>query len=372
MAPWLPDRLPEAADFAWSAPLAAQGPAGVAATADVVVVADRDLADRNDVFRGLSAEDGGELWAVRYPAAGELDYGNSPRATPLIHEGLAYLLGAHGHLHCVEVESGEILWRRDLVNDFRVTPPTWGYCSSPLIADGRLVVNPGAADASLVALDPETGDVLWKSPGRPPGYASFILAELGGRRQVVGYDAESLGGWDPATGRRLWELVPPHGGDFNVPTPVVLGGRLLVSTENNGTRLYDFAEDGTIVPEPVASNETLAPDSSTPVVLGGRVYGCWSGLHALDADDLQPAWSAADQPYQGYASLIAAPGRLLVTGEDGDLLLVDATADEHRLLSRLPLFPERTQILSHPALAGRRLYVRGAASVVCLELAEDE
>ena len=78
---------------------------------------------------------------------------------------------------------------------------------------------------------------MWKSPGDPPGYGSFVLAKLGGVSQIVGYDAISAGGWNPDTGERIWKLLPDVEGDYTVPTPVVVSGRLLLTTENNGTRL---------------------------------------------------------------------------------------------------------------------------------------
>ena len=81
----------------------------------------------------------------------------------------------------------------DLAVDFQVDPPTWGYCASPLIVDGVLVVNPGAADASLVGLDPESGAVRWRTPGDAAAYASFVAGTFGGRRQLVGFDAKL--GW---------------------------------------------------------------------------------------------------------------------------------------------------------------------------------
>ena len=81
------------------------------------------------------------------------------------------------------------------------------------------------------------------------------------RRQIVGYDKDSLGGWDVKTGERLWRLVPPRSGDFNVPTPVAVHGGIVVSTENNGTRLYRFDDAGRVIPEPAAHYADLAPDT---------------------------------------------------------------------------------------------------------------
>src|SRR6185369_473196 len=105
--------------------------------------------------------------------------------------------------------------------------PMWGMCSTPLIVDDLLIVNPGSANASLAALDGATGATRWVTPGLHAAYSAFICAEPGGRRQIVGYDRHSLGGWDVKTGKRLWKVVPPTEGDFNVPTPVAVDGGIV-------------------------------------------------------------------------------------------------------------------------------------------------
>src|SRR5207302_1673345 len=88
----------------------------------------------------------------------------------------------------------------------------------------------------------------------------LIAATIRGQVQVIGHDAVSLGGWEPATGKRLWTLLPEKPNDFNVPTPIALDDKLLVSTENNGTRLYEFDDNGLLKPKPIAVNRS----SSTP------------------------------------------------------------------------------------------------------------
>jgi hypothetical protein len=90
-------------------------------------------------------------------------------------------------------------------------------CAAPLVVDEKLIVNPGGSKASVVALHRLTGEVLWQSPGAPAACASFILAEVAGKRQVVGYDVRSAGCRDLATGKRLWTLEPEEKRDFNVP-----------------------------------------------------------------------------------------------------------------------------------------------------------
>src|SRR5204863_441721 len=129
-------------------------------------------------------------------------------------------------------------------------PLAMAMCSTPLLVDDLLIVNPGGTNASLAALDPVSGHTRWTTPGLPAAYSSFICGQFGGRRQIVGYDQHSLGGWDVKTGKRLWQLVPPLGRDFNVPTPIAVDGGIVVSTENNGTRYYRFDEAGRIIPKP--------------------------------------------------------------------------------------------------------------------------
>jgi len=238
--PRLPTRLPATAKFVWKKAAMNGGLAGLSISAERLILAERDFGEAHDVYRCLNAENGELLWQVGFPARGKLDYGQSPRATPVIHEGKAYLLGAFGGLRCVNLADGKVIWERHLPREFRVRLPTWGMCSTPLLVGDLLIVNPGATNASLAALDCLTGRTRWTASGLPAAYSSFICGEFGTRRQIVGYDRYSLGGWDVQTGKRLWQLVPPTEGDFNVPTPVAVDGGVLVSTENNGKRFYRF------------------------------------------------------------------------------------------------------------------------------------
>ncbi len=342
---------------------------GVAATRDLVIVADRDPADRVDIFRCLNA-DGTERWTLRYPAPGQLDYGNSSRATPQISGELAYLSGAHGHLHAVDLATGQIRWKKHFQRDFGGPKDlSWGFCGSPLLVDNRLIVQPGGEAASLVALDPATGEVQWKTPGRPPGHGSFVLANYGGRRQVVGYDNETLGGWDVATGVRLWTLTPPRQGDFNVPTPIVWNDKLFVATENNGARIYGFDAAGIINPVPVATNDDLLPDCQSPVLAGGRLFGLSAGLHCLSAENnLAKVWRDDSKEFREYASLIASPERVLVFTLSANLILFNLNADRFERISELQVFDDEAGFYSHAAIVGSRLYLRGSKSLVCLEL----
>jgi len=365
----LPARLPAAAVFLWKKAAMSGGLAGLSVSEDRLLVAERDLGDAQDVYRCLHAGTGDLLWRREFPARGTLDYGQAPRATPVIHAGRAYLLGAFGALRCVRVSDGDVLWERHLPREFGAPLPTWGMTATPLLIDELLIVNPGAPNASLVALDPVTGATRWTTPGLPAAYAAFICGEFGGRRQIIGYDQLSLGGWDVQTGERLWRLMPASEGDFNVPTPVAVDGVLVVSTENNGTRCYAFDETGRVLPRPVGECPDLAPDCSTPVLAAGRIFGVSRGLHCLDVrSGLKRLWHLEDEALDDYATVLADDERVLVVTLGGELLLLDAQANQATVISRLRVFEEDVEMYCHPALVGTRLYLRGGFHLACLEL----
>jgi outer membrane protein assembly factor BamB len=367
--PVLPAQLAAQPKVIWKRGAMTGGLAGLTVSDGRLLLAERDLEDTHDLYRCLDAATGETLWRVSFPASGQLDYGQSPRATPVLHTGRAYLLGAFGELRCVNVTNGAVLWRRDLLADFHATLPTWGLCSPPLIVDDLLIVNPGGPDASIVALDCVTGRTRWATPGAPAGYGAFICGEFGGRRQIVGHDQRSLGGWDVRTGARLWELVPPTDGDFNVPTPIAVDGALLVATENNGARLYRFDAQGRIIPKPACESTALAPDTATPVVARGRVFGIHQGLRCLDLRAaLQPVWHRKDDAPGDHAALLTDGERVLILTHDGELILLDAGSADGAILSRARLFDEGAEVYAHPALVGTRLYARGNSSVVCVDL----
>lgn len=374
MVSWLPASLPLKPRQFWSAALTGPAVAGVAADSRHVLVPDKSADQVHDIFRCLDARNGHPLWTLEYSAPGEMEYSNAPRATPVIHDGLAYLQGAFGHLHCVEMETGRVIWKRNLFDDFGGKILNWGASVSPLVMDDRVIVNPGSARASLAALDRRTGKILWETTGHAAAYSSFVTATVAGGTQVIGYDSAGLGGWNPASGTRLWELVPRGAADFNVLTPVVLGDRVLLGSENNATRLHAFDKSGRIIPEAVSRNGDLAPDTCTPVVVNGKIYATAYGeLFCVRLSDMKTLWKKTDDMFYDHSNVMGGPDRVLVWTMAGDLLLLDAGVDEYRLVSHFRPFGDTTlDSMSHPAIVGDRILLRSKERLASFSLRESE
>ncbi len=269
--PRLPSRL-SPLRVRWQVPLGDEGLAGIAVQERLVAVADH--VPKRDIYRLFDLSTGQERWRCERTNHHDLDYGSAPRATPLFAEGFLFVLGAAGELLCLRLADGEIQWKRNLLTDFGAAElPTWGYCSSPLIVDGRLIVNPGVADAAaVVALDPNTGTLLWAAPGAAANYSSFIAGQFGGVSQAIGYDQKGLCGWACDSGQLLWRVETGLGKGYVVPTPIAWQGKLIVAHER-GTALYGFGSSGEIGRRPLAETRQLSPSISTPTLAGDWLLG---------------------------------------------------------------------------------------------------
>lgn len=370
----LPDRLPEHPTVVWRTKLDSPGMGGVTATGSVVIVSDKSPDQSTDIWRCLSAQDGHQLWDLRDPGNQKMEYGSGPRANAVIVGDRVVLLSALGLLQAADLATGKRLWQVDLPRRYSTQAPTWGFAGTPVVEGGRVIVPTGSPALGLAAFSLADGKESWTARAGAPGYGSFIAASLGGKRQVVGHDATTLGGWDPVTGRRLWSLKPPQTHDFNVPTPLPALGGLVVATENNGTRLYTFAAGGAIKPAPVRRSMDLRPVTCTPVLVDGMLWGCAdAGLFCLDAATFKTVWHSEDGSFLDHVNLVGAPGRVLACTKDGRLALLPSrptasTRPQFVTVVRPASPTDDVAVWSHPAIVGSRLYLRTQAEAICLDL----
>jgi len=371
---FVPSTLPEKPDFIWRLKTNAQSLGGIAATRELVIFSDKTLDKKKDLWRCVRASDGSDLWRLEYPAEAKMDYTSAPRATPVIAQDRVYLLGALGDLHCVELKTGKVIWKLNILKRWGGKLPVWGFCGTPLLVDGMLVLQTTAPGANLVAIDGRTAKEIWRTATQGMAYGNLIVAEFGGVRQIVGYDEKSAGGWDVRTGRRLWKLVPPADSDFNVPTPLPVGNKLLLATENNGTRLYAFDSEGRIIPTPLSTFEDLTPNTTSPVLCDGTVWAsCYDGLFCLDpARGLRCLWKSDDEIFCDHSSIIAGNGHVLISLKAGKLALFPARPEKPTKPLILTVFKStddlEPELWSHPAIVGDRIYLRSDSETAALRL----
>jgi len=189
-------------------------------------------------------------------------------------------------------------------------------------------------------------------------------------------DKKTAGGWDARTGRRLWTLPVDASYGYIVPSPVVVDGRLLLTSDQENARLVGFTPSGTVVQKPMAANEDLSAEVSTPCVWGRLILGIHSGLVLLDPassdsrGQLKTLWSYDQEDcLRGVCHAIVSEDRALVLCEDGQLLLLAADRQTCKILDRMKVC-NRTWV--HPALADGRLYVRDRTGISCYLMRDSE
>ncbi len=179
----------------------------------------------DEVVWALSESDGRSLWVTRlgpaFEQSGFPQGKEGPAATPTVDGERLYVVGLAGNVACLKARDGALVWQRSLRDDFSAPLPTWSFRESPLVDGDKVIVTPGAADATLVALDKLTGKTTWKSqvPGDPKAaYSSAIAIDLGGQRQYVQLTEKTLVGVAAKTASSSGDTTrPPTASASTVP-----------------------------------------------------------------------------------------------------------------------------------------------------------
>lgn len=334
---------------------------------------------------GLNADTGAKQWEFAYPTDFEDRYGynNGPRASPVIDGDRVYTYGAQGKLHCLNLKTGQLQWKRDLAADYKVPQDFFGTATTPLVEGDRLIINVGAPGGpTVVALDKMTGKQLWGSGTEwGPSYASPIPATVHGKRRVFvfagGESKPPTGGLimlDPSTGRidftfpwrsRSYESV-------NAASPVVVGNQVFISASyRTGGALLDVLPDGS---HKVAwTSAEIGTHWNNAVYKDGYLYA-FDGRNEPDASlvcvELKtgkvmwratPEWGETINGRTEHVStyrgtLLSVDGQFLCLGELGHLLWLDLTPKGYKEVSRTWLFAAR-ETWSLPVLSNGRLYI---------------
>src|SRR4030095_16502774 len=281
-----------------------------------------------------------------------------------------YALGSEGDLACLETGSGKIRWQKSISKEFGGQPGIWAYAESPLVDGAVVVVTPGGAEATIVALDKKTGAVIWKSavPGADPaGYASASVVQGGGRKQYVQFLSRGLVGVDAKTGEFLWRYKEVVKGPAQAFTPVARGDYVYGGALSIGGGLVRLKPDGSgVAAEQVYFERGLPNGFGGAVLVGDYLYGSQTrgGLLAAEFTTGKVKWKTEDF---GMSSIAYADGHLYVHDENGDCVLVEATPEGYREKGRLtPPNPPRKKkagemaekAFAYPVIANGRLYIR--------------
>ncbi len=363
----------------WNRPIGS-GFAGVAVSGGRVLVFDRD--GERERLTAVSASSGKTQWQASFPATFVPAYvnDNGPRCVPTVIGNRVVVFGATGGLRCVEAGSGKIVWSHDtmaLFNSKRAykgEPPEgyFGKGSSPVVANGLVIVNVGGAEknAGVVAFGLADGKVAWKSSDVRASYSSPVLAKIGGQSQVIVAARLNVISLDPRTGKELFRFPFGRSGPtVTGASPVVVGDQVFITASYRFGAVMTKVVGGRLS-ETWRSDDILSSQYTTAIVDDGRLYGIHgrqdvggAALRCVDASTGKVAW---EETGFGYATLIAADGKLLIQKTNGTLVLARLSPNGYHELATAKVLTGTARAL--PALAGGRFYVHNSRTLKCLDV----
>jgi outer membrane protein assembly factor BamB len=318
--------------------------------------------DKEEVILCLDALTGKELWSDRYEAVavtGAPGRFPGPRSSPAVAEGRVVTLGVGGVLSCLNAEDGKLLWRKD---PYSGAVLRFFTAVSPLIADGMAIVQVGKEDnGGILALELETGQVRWQWTQDGPAYASPVLMNVEGVRQLVAFTQKKLVGLSLSDGKLLWELpFPPLERSYNSVSPIVDGQTVIYSGAQRGTFAVRVEKnaDG-FSARPLWENKETAAKYNTPVLHQGFLFGLSDTgyLFCLNASDGSLAWKGQTQYDRGgFGAIVDAGSVLMFLSPAGELIVFEPDPKEFRQTAAYKVSP--TQTYAHPVLSGNRIYIK--------------
>ena len=324
---------------------------------------------KSEAILCLDAESGDIVWAYEYPGRfWESIGGAGPRATPTIGDDALYCAGADGTVVCLEPNTGKLIWKRNLRTDADRKPPMWGWSSSPLVVNSKVIVYAGGDnDKGVIAYDASTGDIVWSVASGDHSYSSPQLAEFHGVQGILMVSNEGLQFLDLQDGHIIWNhawKTETH----RVLQPLVNGNSVLFAGNmSDGTRRVSVSRlgDEWQVLEDWTSH-SMRPQYNDFVLYEGHVYGFdFSIFASINLETGKKNWKRGRYG-NGQVVLLEDEGQLLVTSETGEIVLLKASPEGLNELARFPAIEGKTW--NHPVLIGDRLYLRNGEVAACYQM----
>ncbi len=317
-------------------------------------------------------ESNGSAWKVEvYWATGY----DGPRSTPTYDNGIVYHLSEASRLTAYNAKTGDIIWSRNLMNDFRAAMPDYGFTESVIIDGDNLFVRPAGRLGFQVCLNKLTGETIWTNNDIPGLYAynSSIIIDFGGYRQLIGASSICYYGMDTKTGELLWKVDFENQYYVNCSDAVAFNEYILLSSgEGGGCVLIKLSSSGgTITAEKVWQTELMDNYHGGIIFHDGYFYGSgdrsrgWFSIELLTGKQM---WKT-----RGMGSLTYADGMLYLYDENGTVRLVKASPEEYEKTGEFQVPGEgEGPYWAHPVVCGGKLYLRHADKLFVYNISNEQ
>lgn len=324
-------------------------------------------------IQAFDAKTGDEKWKQSYdktPFAPK--FGEGPRATPTVVDGMVYTFGNTGVLACWEATTGKPVWKIDTLKDPKKDNLFFGLSASPLVAGDLLIVQAGIGGSKgLKAYDRKTGKEAWTAGDDAASYAAPVLID----NEIVVLTGANLTGIS-LKGTVNWKVPFKDLLNESSTTPIKSGDLYIAGSVTAGSIGVKLNKDSSgVKPEVVWKNQRLTCYFSTPVpvskehfyVVTGTITNPAVTLRCVETATGKEVWSKPKVGKYHAALYRLADGHLLMHDDGGQLALLKPNVKEYEEVARSKVCGATW---AHPALANGMLYVRDDQELIAIKLAE--
>ncbi len=306
--------------------------------------------------------------------------GLGPRTTPTIDGDWVYALSATGIMNCLQLESGQKAWSRSLLEISSDSQESfeqlvkWGRAGSPLVNGDNVIVPLGAVKAqerSLISFNKKTGETQWIQGTDQISYVSPSLVKLLDRDYIASINEQTATLHEAETGKQVWSF--PWPGQSNGPAscsqPVAVGSNRLLLTKGYGEGAacleFEMDAEGQIASRIVWKSASLLRTKFTSALLyQDHAFALCEGvLECVRLADGKRVWKGGRF---GHGQMLLVGDKLLVSTEDGDLVLLEASTKALKELGRLHVLEGIGW--NYPSVAGKWVLMRTGSEMACVEL----
>ena len=322
--------------------------------------------DEREVVLCLDLDSGKTLWQDGYAAAYTMNsaatgHGKGPKSTPVVSNGKLYTLGITGILSSYDTATGKLRWRKEFSKRFKETAPDFGTAMSPMVDRGLVIAHVGGSNSGgLIAFDAESGAEKWAWTSDGPGYASPILVDLVGKRQIITQSQKHIVSIWADNGSLLWKI--PFDTEYvqNIVTPMQWNDTIIFSGIGKGVFAIRLGwRNNTWVTDKVWHNEDVSMYMNSPLINGNLLFGLShkqkGQFFCLDLATGKTLWTGDGRQGEN-AAMVMAGNVLFSLTDSADLIVSNVSSKGPSVLKRYNVADSPTW--AHPVIVGNRILIK--------------
>jgi outer membrane protein assembly factor BamB len=270
----------------------------------------------------------------------------------------------------MDLNTGQKKWSKGLFSDFDGSNLRWGFTENLVIDEDILYASPGGNKYNVVALNRNTGNLVWASPGKGglSAYCSPLLINHRGKKMLVTLMANDVIALDPKNGKLLWSHPYANNRSIHPNTPIYHDGDLYVfSGYGKGGYKLRLNADGSSVSK-VWENDRMDPKTGGAVFVDGYLYGSGDRNRRWFSVDWKTGEVVQEARDIDTGTVLAADGMLYAYTERGELALIEPKAGTFRVVSQTRVELGSDQHWAHLVINNGILYVRHGNALMAYDI----